>query len=425
MKSDCKAFETQSQWQGLGGGWRAGGGAGTVCITPFCIFGPCSFCSFVPLRPITAASQELGFNLFRRVFLTRSYVELTDNYSLLPVSWPVSVLGTECSHLLALCFWIMPNLCVLNNSPNKEIRTRLWVRMRNAWPVGHTCTGRVPLWQGSLVDFWNSSTSLPGTGWLLFESSVSPLAYRGFCLGIQTPASPQISHTLLRPLAAFIFFIVSSENKDKRPGMLWYGSLSLLIASLGRKILIFQSGRSRQMTKRSRNHCLEHLTTDNYIMDFRIKFPKQMEQNKSWAGRELATPQAGSHLWTWSYLGRPPGSAPLGPSSGFLSPLWLLLGGCTDSGLRAEEVLWATRKRNWKGNQAGIFENTETLSIGRWSQHWRARGVFCLFVCYFALLSIWALTVPGAERGFGGARWAKPCSHLMEEKHSKPAIWAE
>lgn len=106
-----------------------------------------------------------------------------------------------------------------------------------------------------------------------------------------------------------------------------------------------------------------------------------MEQNKSWAGRELATPRAGSHLWTWSYLDRPPGSAPLGASSGFRSPLWLFPGGCTNSGLRAEEVLWATRKRNWKGNQAGTFENTETLSIGRWSQHWRVRGVFvCLFV---------------------------------------------
>ena len=307
------------------------------------------------------------------------------------MSWPVSVLGTECSHLLALCFWIMPNLCVLNKSPNKEIRTRLWVRMRNVWPVGHTCTVRVPLWQWSLVDFWNSSTSLPGTGWLLFESSVSPLeAHLDFCLGIQTPASPQISHTLLRPLAAFIFFIVSSENKDKRPGMLWYGSLSLLIASLSRKILIFQSGRSRQMTKRSRNHCLEHLTTDNYIMDFRIKFPKQMEQNKSWAGRELATPQAGSHLWTWSYLGRPPGSAPLGPSSGFLSPLWLLLGGCTDSGLRAEEVLWATSKRNWKGNQAGIFENTETFINRSLITTLKSQGCFlsvCLLFCFTVHLS--------------------------------------
>lgn len=172
--------------------------------------------------------------------------------------------------------------------------------------------------------------------------------------------------------------------------MLWYGSLSLLTASLGRKILILQSGRSRQITKTSRNHCLEHLTTDDYIMDFRIKFPKQMEQNKRWAGQELATPWAGSRLWTWSYLGRSPGSVPSDASSGFLSTLWLFPGGCTDPGLRAKEVFWATRKRNWKGNQAGIFENTETLSIGHWSQHWRA-GVF-LFVSGFALLSVWALT---------------------------------
>lgn len=172
--------------------------------------------------------------------------------------------------------------------------------------------------------------------------------------------------------------------------MLWYGSLSLLTSSLGRKILIFQSGRSRQITKTSRNHCLEHLTTDDYVMDFRIKFPKQMEQNKRWAGQELATPWAGSRLWTWSYLGRSPGSVPSDASSGFLSTLWLFPGGCTDPGLRAKEVFWATRKRNWKGNQVGIFENTETLSIGHWSQHWRA-GVF-LFVRGFALLSVWALT---------------------------------
>ncbi|MXQ96259.1 hypothetical protein E5288_WYG015965 [Bos mutus] len=56
----------------------------------------------------------------------------------------------------------------------------------------------------------------------LDDCSLTPLshppeAHIDFCLGIQTPALPPISHTLLRPLAALIFFIVLTETSVLEP----------------------------------------------------------------------------------------------------------------------------------------------------------------------------------------------------------------
>lgn len=99
-------------------------------------------------------------------------------------SWPVSVLGTECSHLLALCLWLTPKLWLLNtmwgesigflpSSPSGEIRTWLRVKTRDYWPVGRTCTGHVPLWRRGLADFWNSCT----VSLRLSDCSLHPLSH--------------------------------------------------------------------------------------------------------------------------------------------------------------------------------------------------------------------------------------------------------
>ena len=168
-------------------------------------------CSF---KVCNYSLPEAGLQFVKQGFSNQT-ICWTHNYSLLPVSWPVSLLGTECSSMLTLYFWMIPNLWVLNNSPNREIRAWLWVRMSNHWRLGHTCTGRVPLWYVALL----ISEMHPPASLGLDDCSLSPLSHHpearpDFCLGIQTPALPQISHTLLRPLAALIFFIVSSENEE-------------------------------------------------------------------------------------------------------------------------------------------------------------------------------------------------------------------
>lgn len=191
--------------------WQDGDGRGTVCITQFCIFGPCSF---VPLRSVTTASQKLGFNLLSKVFLTRPYVELTI---------------IHCFQCPDLCLFWGQNVQVCSPSTSE------WFQTCGCWTIAPTGKSGPDCGSGwattddwatpALAEFHCGTVALlisemhPPASLGLDDCSLTPLSHRpearpDFCLGIQTPALPQISHTLLRPLAALIFFIVSSENEE-------------------------------------------------------------------------------------------------------------------------------------------------------------------------------------------------------------------
>ena len=65
-------------------------------------------CSF---KVCNYSLPEAGLQFVKQGFSNQT-ICWTHNYSLLPVSWPVSLLGTECSSMLTLYFWMIPNLWV-------------------------------------------------------------------------------------------------------------------------------------------------------------------------------------------------------------------------------------------------------------------------------------------------------------------------